>query len=125
MKIDYPITFLYYRDLEKVIPFYRDLLGLKLARDQGWCKIFAITPGAYVGLVDEQVGSLDATDDKGVLLTLVVDDVDAWHEHLLHSDFEVESLTSPKLIEDIGVYGFFFEDPEGYMIEIQKFVDEP
>lgn len=124
MKIDYPITFLYYRDLERVIPFYRDLLGLRLARDQGWCKIFAITPEAYVGLVDEQMGSLAAADEKGVLLTFVVDDVDGWHEHLLNSDFEVKSLTAPTMNEDIGVYGFFFEDPEGYMIEIQQFVDE-
>ncbi len=119
MKVDYPITFLYYRDLDEVTAFYNQTLGLTLARDQGWCKIFRISPGAYVGLVDEQKGSVRATKDKAVLLTLVVDDVDAWHQHL--SSHLVADLTDPKMHQDIGVYGFFFSDPGGYMIEIQKF----
>ncbi len=28
VKIEYPITFLYYKDLPAVVPFYADLLGL-------------------------------------------------------------------------------------------------
>ena len=124
VKIDYPITFLYYRDLDAVIPLYRDVLGLSLARDQGWCKIFAINSDSYVGLVDERMGSLAVTEEKGVLLTLVVDDVDAWYDHLYDAEYGVENLTGPSLNEDIGVYGFFFEDPEGYKIEIQQFVDD-
>ena len=120
MLIEYPITFLYYKDLEEVIPFYRDVLGLALARDQGWCNIFAVGPAAYVGLVDESRGSLKATDDKAVLFTLVVDDVDEWHRHLAASGVKV--FGPPKLHQEIGVYGFFAEDPAGYKIEVQKFL---
>ena len=122
VKIDYPITFLYYHDLDAVIGLYRDVLGLSLARDQGWCKIFAINSDSYVGLVDERMGSVDVTEDKGVLLTLVVDDVDAWYEHLYECG--VQNLSERKLNEELAVYAFFFEDPEGYKIEIQKFMDE-
>ena len=121
MKIEYPITFLYYSDLDEAIPFYRDVLGLEMDVDQGWCKIFSIGDGARVGLVDEKVGSMNATEEPGVLLTLVVDDVDAWYEHM--SREKVASVTEPKLHEDIGVYCFFCEDPGGYKIEVQKFID--
>lgn len=120
MLIEYPITFLYYKDLEEVIPFYRDVLGLKMVRDQGWCKIFAVGPAACVGLVDESRGSLKATEDKAVLFTLVVDDVDEWHQHLLAAGAKV--LSPPKLHQEIGVYGFFAADPAGYKIEVQRFV---
>jgi len=121
VQVQYPITFLYYRDLESVIPFYRDVLGLDLEIDQGWSKIFAVHSGkSYVGLVDESAGSMSSVDEKGVLLTFVVDDVDVWHEHMAASG--VEGLTEPKMQEEIGVYCFFCEDPGGYRIEIQKFV---
>ena len=120
MKIEYPITFLYYKDLAPAVPFYADLLGLPLTVDQGWAKIFAVGPTAMVGLVDETHGSLKATPDKAVLLTLVVDDVDAWHGKLAAAG--VRNLTEPKLHKDIGVYCFFAEDPGGYKLEFQRFV---
>jgi predicted enzyme related to lactoylglutathione lyase len=120
MKPSYPITFLYYRDLGRAVAFYRDVLQLELARDQGWCKIFAIGSGGCVGLVDETRGSLRAASDKPVLLGFVVEDVDAWHRHL--SEAGVEGLTAPTLHHGIGVYGFFAKDPEGYKLEFQRFV---
>ncbi len=92
-----------------------------MAIDQGWAKIFRINENACVGLVDEKQGSLRATPDKPVLLTLVVDDVNAWHARL--SQAGVAGLTEPKLHAGIGVYGFFCEDPGGYMVEIQRFVN--
>ncbi len=120
MKIEYPITFLYYRDLAAAISFYQQTIGLPLAVDQGWCKIFAVGPAGYVGLVDETRGSLRAAADKPVLLTFVVDDVDAWHAHLAAAG--VRSLTEPRVHEDIGVHGFFAEDPGGYRLEFQRFL---
>jgi len=121
MRINYPITWFYYSDLDAVMPFYQETLGLRLWLDQGWAKIFEIGPNAYVGLVDEAKGSVKASEDKPVLLTFVVDDVDEWHQDLEQAG--VDNLTTPTLHEDIGVYCFFLEDPAGYMIEIQKFVD--
>jgi lactoylglutathione lyase len=120
MRIDYPITFLYYKDLGAVIPFYEDVLGLKLFVDQGWCKIFKINASSCVGLVDETRGSLRATPDKAVLLTLVVDDVIAWHEHLTARG--VHAVTPVKTHESIGVTAFTCKDPGGYLIEVQKFL---
>lgn len=120
MKIEYPIFFFYYKDLEKAFNFYKEVLGFKLAIDQGWCKILKIMESAYLGLVDEKRGSLKSVKEKGALLTLVVDDVEAWHDGL--SNKRIPGLTPIFTNEEIGVKGFFFEDPEGYKIEIQKFL---
>ncbi|MCR4428415.1 MAG: VOC family protein [Caldiserica bacterium] len=120
MKIEYPIFFFYYKDLEQAFNFYQEVLNFKLEIDQGWCKILKIRESAYLGLVDERRGSLKAVKEKGALLTLVVDKVEAWHEHLARK--KVQGLTPIFKNEEIGVQGFFFEDPEGYKIEIQKFL---
>ncbi len=120
MQVQYPITFLYYNDLESATRFYGEVLGLNLWRDQGFCKIFHVGEAAYVGLVDGEKGSLRPTAEKGVLLTFVVDDVKRWHTYL--ESQKVDDLTPIHVNEDIGVTGFFFKDPEGYTLEIQVFL---
>ena len=75
------ITFLYYRDLAAAARFYEDVLGLPLAIDQGWSRIYRIAEGAHVGLVDESRGMNNWTAEKCVQLCLRVPDVDAWHTH--------------------------------------------
>jgi predicted enzyme related to lactoylglutathione lyase len=115
--VDLAITFLYYRDLPGAMRFYEDVLGLSLAIDQGWCKIYRIREGAHVGLVDERRGSHRASEQKPVQLCLRVADVDAWHAWLAAR--EVAALTAPRDVEPLGIRAFVFEDPEGYQLEIQ------
>ena len=76
------ITFLYYNDLPSACAFYESALGLALVVDQGGCKIYAITPQSWVGLVDAEHGTHKPATDKPVILSFVTDDVDAWHAHL-------------------------------------------
>ena len=61
-------TFFYYRDLPTAMRFYEGILGLPLAIDQGWCKIYEICPGAHVGLVDEAKGMNKWAEAKPVQL---------------------------------------------------------
>ena len=75
------ITFFYYRDLPAAMRFYEDILGLSLAIDQGWCKIYQICPGAHVGLVDEAKGMNKWQAAKPVQLCIRVPDVDAWYAY--------------------------------------------
>jgi lactoylglutathione lyase len=121
MKLEYSITFFYFKDLKEVVPFYEGTLGMRLAIDQGFCRIYAIQDRLCFGIVDEKRGALRVSADKPALLTLVVDDVDAWYAYL--KEHHVPGLTAPVLHEQIGVYGFFFEDPTGYKIEMQAFVE--
>lgn len=112
------ITFLYCRDLPRAMAFYEGVLGLSLAIDQGWCKIYGIADGAHVGLVDETRGMHRWAAEKPVQLCLRVPDVAAWHGY-------IAALAPPGLSplfenDTLGIRAFVFEDPEGYQIEIQS-----
>ncbi len=112
------ITFLYYRDLPAAMRFYEEVLGLTLAIDQGWSKIYRITPNGCVGLVDETRGSHRAHPVKPVQLCIRVADVDAWHAWIAAQ--EVEGLGPLRTNSELGIRVFVFNDPEGYQIEMQS-----
>ena len=112
------ITFFYYRDLAGAVRFYEGVLGLPLAIDQGWCRIYRIAPGAHVGLVDEARGMHRAHPVKPVQLCLRVSDVDAWYAYAY--DRDLPNLSPRFENHDLGIRAFVFEDPEGYQIEIQQ-----
>jgi predicted enzyme related to lactoylglutathione lyase len=118
MNTELAITFLYYRDLPAAMNFYERVLGLDLAIDQGWSKIYRICPGAHVGLVDETRGMHRAADTKPVQLCLRVSDVDAWYNYAQ----EAGLVNLSRLFENdaLGIRAFVFDDPEGYQIEIQQ-----
>ena len=111
------ITFLYYRDLQRAMAFYEKVLGLTLAIDQGWCKIYTIAGTAHVGLVDEAHGMNKWQETKCVQLCIRVDDVDAWYAYA--KSVGVIGLSEMFVNEQIGIRAFVFDDPEGYQIEIQ------
>ncbi len=117
--IDGLITFLYFNDLEKAELFYREVLGLKLTIDQGFAKIFRLHNGSHLGLVDGKKGSLKPSNDKPVMVTLLVPNVDAWYHHLTLQG--VQTRSPPKDDPQTKTRYFMFQDPEGYVIEIQRF----
>ena len=112
------ITFLYYRDLPAAMRFYEDVLGLPLAIDQNWCKIYRICPGAHVGLVDEAKGMNKWTAVKPVQLCIRVVDVDGWYDYAQTKG--LENLSQLFVNDEIGIRAFVFDDPEGYQVEIQS-----
>ena len=111
------ITFLKTRDLESTTNYYTHLFGFRLVLDQGTCRIFAIRPGAYIGfcLTDEPTGS------SQVIVTLVVEDVDAACTSLEEAGVEIE--VRPRFNPHYQIYQFFIRDPNGYLIEVQRFLD--
>jgi catechol 2,3-dioxygenase-like lactoylglutathione lyase family enzyme len=117
MGADYAITFFYYDDIAKVASFYEEVLGFELVLDQGLARIYRIAPGSYFGIVDGNRGHLRHQPRSAVLLTIVAEDVAGWHARLAAKGV-------PKLTEiRWGIYceHFFFEDPAGYAIEVQRF----
>ena len=117
-KIELAITFIYFHDLPRAMAFYENVLGLELVIDQGWSKIYKISAGAHVGLVDQAVGMHRANEVKPVQLCIRVADVDAWHAWITRCD--VQGLTVPKSNSQLGIRAFVFNDPEGYQIEVQS-----
>ena len=113
------ITFLYYRDLPRAMRFVEDVMGLPLAIDQGWCKIYRLAEGAHLGLVDESRGMHRAQDgEKPVQICLRVPDVDAWRRYLAARG--VPALSETFTSEALGIRAFVFDDPEGHQVEIQS-----
>ena len=119
--VELAITFLYYRDLPRACAFYERVLGLTLAIDQGWSKIYRIAGQAHVGLVDEARGMHRAADPKPVQICIRVPDVDAWHAWAASQG--VDALSAPRSSEALRIRAFVFYDPEGYQIEVQSALD--
>jgi lactoylglutathione lyase len=114
------ITFLYYADLPRAMAFYENVLGLTLAIDQGWSKIYEVTTGGYIGLVDEAHGSHRAHPVKPVQLCMRVADVNAWHRYLVGQGITITK--GPKDVAALGIRVIVFNDPEGYQVEIQSVI---
>jgi lactoylglutathione lyase len=119
LEVEGLITFLYYNSLEEAEDFYENVMGFEKTVDQGWAKIFRVRGAAHVGLVDGKRGYHRPSSTKPVMVTVVVSDVDAWYRYL--NDKGVKILSEPKDNAEINIRAFLLEDPEGYVIEIQKF----
>ena len=118
MTQDYTIMFFYYDDIHAVVPFYEQVLGFELVLDQGMARIYRAGSG-YLGIVDGNRGHLRYQEKSAVLLTIVVEDVPGWHARLQAAGVsKLSSLLRGRFCEH-----FFFEDPHGYAIEIQRFHD--
>ncbi|MFN3971261.1 MAG: VOC family protein [Gemmobacter sp.] len=118
MEATMAITFVYVRDLAGAAAFYEGVLGLTLAIDQGWSRIYRICGAAHLGLVDEARGMHRAqAGDKPVQICLRVPDAAAWHRYATALD--LPALSGLRENAALGIRAFTFEDPEGYQIEIQ------
>ena len=97
---------------EKAKAFYRDLLGLDIAMDQGWIITFASkeTARPQVSVMSEGGSGTPVPD-----LSIEVDDVDAVYEKAKTAGFEiVYDLTD----EPWGVRRFYVRDPAGKILNI-------
>ena len=110
------ITFLDTRDLARTAEFYERILGLRLARDQGTCRIYHVAGSAYLGFCERPDATAPAS---GLTLTLITDDVDGWCGRLrAHgAEFVKEPADNPPY----RIYNAFVRDPNGYLLEIQRF----
>lgn len=111
------VTFLHTANLAETAVFYQNILGLKLALDQGKCQIFQVSNNAFIGFCEHFEGANPA----GVILTLVSEQVDAWYDYLLAQNVPIEK--PPSHNETFNIYHIFLRDPNGYLVEIQKFLD--
>ena len=113
------ITFVAVADLERSRRFYVELLGMQPVEDQGDCLIMCIAGDAFFGICARPQGA----DPRGVgvIVTLVTDDVDGWHQRLTEAG--VECTTPPTGHPKYAIYQAFYRDPDGYTIEIQRFDD--
>ena len=117
LSIDAQITFLDTQDLEATAQFYEEIMRLPLILDQEGCRIYGSSNDAYLGFCERTI----TTPQNGVILTIVTDEVDGWYDRLRDADVPIEK--APAINETYGIYHCFARDPNGYLIEIQRFLD--
>ena len=117
MSANAQITFLPTSDLEQSRAFYERVLGLELVTDQGTCHIYRVTNEAFLGVCVKDVPH--STD--GVIVTLVTDDVDDWCDRVTANGGVVDQ--GPEYSDRFGIYHAFLRDPDGNVLEIQRFDD--
>jgi catechol 2,3-dioxygenase-like lactoylglutathione lyase family enzyme len=116
--IEQQITFLYTKNLAATANFYEEIMGLTLVLDQGSCRIYATGSISFLGFCERESATIENTS---VIFTLVTQDVDGWFRMLSERGVQFEK--SPEFNTRYQIYHCFLRDPNGYLIEIQRFED--
>ena len=119
-------TSLYVEDLERSGAFYAKVFGFAtLVRDNRMCAM--AVPGQQVLLLFARGGSATSNPSPAGLIpghngsgtqhlcfSISHDDLDAWTQHLMSSDIDVEA----RLDWPQGASSLYFRDPDGHSIEV-------
>lgn len=106
------------KDLLATDHFYAHVLGLPLDKDQGTCRIYRVTEGGLLGFCRH----IEPTaTPRSPIITLVTDDVDGVYQRLAAAGVEMSHL--PAVNPKFNIYHFFVADPNGYTVEVQRFLD--
>ena len=116
--IQQQITFLYTENLKETARFYEDVLEFPLVLDQGGCRIYQVFGDAFLGFCEREGVS---SNKDGIVYTFVTNEVDEWYAFL--KERNVELVKAPEENPAYHIYHFFFRDPNGYLLEVQKFLD--
>lgn len=116
-------TFLYYEDLAGAAEFYGQVLGLKALADYGGSRIFQLSQKSLLILVDEKYGMHSAEEPKSVALAFLTDQLEEWWDYLNEQEVPVKY---PLKVKADGPHdGFVMIDPEGYLLEFERFKQHP
>jgi predicted enzyme related to lactoylglutathione lyase len=112
-------AFYYYEDVDAAWRFYSDVLAFETVSDFGFAKIMRVAPSSYLTLVDEERGMHSADEPKSVTLAVVTEEVEAWYAYLTEAGvpMRAELNAGPDRPHD----GFVAIDPEGYLLEFERF----
>ncbi len=112
------IAFFGVSDLSETDSFYRGKLELELYKDQGLCRIYKVPGGGMIGFCSHMAVT---AREKSPILTFLAKDVDRWYARLKEKGTEMAG--GPKTNPRFNIYHFFLTDPDGYTVEIQRFLD--
>jgi hypothetical protein len=116
------VLWLYYDVLAPIQRFYEQALGVRMIVDQGWAKVYPTSRTGFIGFVDGARGLHRATAEKGVSVSFLTDDVEAWFERMAgQPDFEFRT---EELGDESGrVRTFVGYDPGRYVLEWDTFLN--
>lgn len=112
------ITFLYTDDLPRSVAFYAGVMGLEAVLDQPSVHIFGWTPTSFLGVCDV---ATRPRGTKGMMLTFLVADA---RDTCARLEAQGVVFDEPLALRGGGTLrSAFFRDPDGYVLEIQEFLD--
>ena len=114
---DKQIIFLTVSDLEVSSKFYGDIFGLRMARDQGSCRIYHLSGNSFIGILKGE----PPQEPTGSAQCWVTENVDGFYETARTHGLDI--MFPPRLNEKYQIYHFYLKDPDGHVIEIQRFED--
>jgi predicted enzyme related to lactoylglutathione lyase len=117
MKYDEFITFFGTHNLKETSDFYQNILGLTLYKDQKVCLIFNINKQSKIGFCEHMPVIYE---EKSPIITLVTQEVDEIYKKFVKSGLQISE--GPKINHKFDIYHFLFKDPNGYTIEVQRFL---
>jgi lactoylglutathione lyase len=117
------ITFTYYNDLEKAAEFYGEKMGFELVIDVDFARVYKVSGSSHIGIVDGERGFMRPKEDKPVMISFVVEDIDGWHEYLRGNGVDI--FQPPKEASYLRMKTLLLRDPEGYVVEILEFLEKP
>jgi predicted enzyme related to lactoylglutathione lyase len=117
------ITFFYYNDLERADDFYSTIMEFEKVIDLSYARVFKITEGAHVGIVNSEEGYLKPSKDKPVMLTIIVENIESWFNNLKEKGINVKEGMVRRKKPDMTT--LLIKDPEDYVIEILQFNKKP
>jgi len=120
LNLEGALTFFYYHDLDETATFYEDVMGFEKMMDTGWVKIYRIKDGAHLGLVNAERGSHKPSRVKPVRLQVMVEDADAWFQHLKDKGVELDR-EAPHVGKELNIKAFSVKDPGGYTVELCEY----
>lgn len=112
------ITFLYTDDIERLAAFYRDVMELEPVLEQPVARIFRWTPTSFLGVCDL---TSRPRGTKGMMLTFLVEDAQAICDRLAAKGVVFDHPLAE--FEGMNLRSAFLRDPDGYVLEIQEFLD--
>jgi catechol 2,3-dioxygenase-like lactoylglutathione lyase family enzyme len=110
---------IFVRDLDRMVAFYRDFLGLTLTKqDWRWGIVFLSADPAAVDHEIALVRGRPADDDPHLIhqISLRVDSLDSlrdYHRRLVAEDYQIDSV-----VNHGSALGCYFFDPEGNRTEV-------
>lgn len=107
------LVFLFVADLDRSTAFYESL-GLEVMIDQGSCRILGAGGTLMIGVCGGRTPS-----PEGVIFTLVTDRVEDLSADLASRGVVFEQ--EPRYSAEYGITHAFLRDPDGYLVEIQRF----
>jgi predicted enzyme related to lactoylglutathione lyase len=87
--IEGSINFFYYDNLDEASRFYGEAMGFEKVLDVGFAQLFKVYDNVHVGLVDGSRGSMKPTEDKSVMLSFFVEDVEECYRRLKDRGLEL------------------------------------